>query len=140
MKREREAGRARQIGVSNVGIWHLERMLAVESEPPAFVQNRCFARRGWDRKVRELCREAGIAYQGFSLLTANVPVLRSELVASIAHRVAARPAAVIFAFARAIGMIPLTGTSQEAHMRLDLASEAILLTREEIEGIERIAE
>jgi hypothetical protein len=35
------------------------------------VQNRCFAVMGWDYHVRQLCREQGIAYEGFSLLTAN---------------------------------------------------------------------
>jgi len=64
MRRERDAGRTRLIGVSNVGIWHLERMLEVEPELPGFVQNRCFARTGWDRKVRTFCREHSIAYQG----------------------------------------------------------------------------
>ena len=35
---------------------HLEQMAAADPEAPAFVQNRCFARLGWDRDVREFCR------------------------------------------------------------------------------------
>jgi diketogulonate reductase-like aldo/keto reductase len=51
------------------------------------VQNRCFANRGWDRQVREVCRENGILYQGFSLLTANRNVLVHPKILSIADRV-----------------------------------------------------
>ena len=42
----------------------------------SFVQNRCFARLGWDREVRAFCNERKIVYQGFSLLTANPEVLQ----------------------------------------------------------------
>ena len=140
MRRERDQGRTRTIGVSNVGAWHIERMLAVEPEPPAFVQNRCFARSGWDRKVRAVCRERGIIYQGFSLLTANISVLRSSLISEIAERESATPAQVVFRFAMAVGMVPLTGTSNAEHMRLDLDSSKVRLSKEEIDAIEKIAE
>src|SRR5580693_6404268 len=52
MTKERDAGRTRLLGVSNVYLPHLEQMAAVHSEGPAFVQNRCYARLGWDREVR----------------------------------------------------------------------------------------
>src|SRR5512134_611446 len=68
MARERDAGRTRLLGVSNVSLRHLEQMAAEEDEVPAFVQNRCYARFGWDRVVRAFCAERGIIYQGFSLL------------------------------------------------------------------------
>ena len=55
-----------------------EQMAATGAETPAFVQNRCFARAGWDRDVRSFCRERKIVYQGFSLLTANPEVLRTR--------------------------------------------------------------
>ena len=44
MRKERDAGRARLLGVSNVSLPHLEEMAAFHTELPAFVQNRCFAR------------------------------------------------------------------------------------------------
>lgn len=85
MRRERDAGRTRFLGISNVSLQHLEQMTA-HAEAPAFVQNRCFARFGWDREVRSFCRERKIFYQGFSLLTANVEVLHHPLIASLAAR------------------------------------------------------
>ena len=49
MGKERDAGRTWLLGVSNVSLGHLEQMQGTGAETPAFVQNRCFARRGWDR-------------------------------------------------------------------------------------------
>jgi diketogulonate reductase-like aldo/keto reductase len=106
---------------------------------PAFVQNRCYARLGWDREVRLFCREKGIVYQGFSLLTANVEVLQHPGVSQLAARANATPAQIIFAFARAVGMLPLTGTSNPEHMKQDLASSALTLSSEAIEAIETLA-
>ncbi len=86
MRKERDAGRTRLLGVSNVSLRHLEQMAALHSEAPAFVQNRCYARFGWDREVRLFCRERDIIYQGFSLLTANLEVLHHPLVSGLAAR------------------------------------------------------
>ena len=139
MKKERDAGRTRLLGVSNVSLGHLEEMVAADPEPPAFVQNRCYARFGWDREVRLFCRERKIVYQGFSLLTANAEVLRHPVVAGLATRAHATPAQVVFAFARAVGMLPLTGTSDAEHMEEDLASSGVELSVDAVRAIEALA-
>lgn len=139
MQKERDAGRARLVGVSNASLQHLEAMAEAHSELPKFVQNRCFARYGWDRSVRHFCREHKIIYQGFSLLTANVEVLHHPLISSLAARARVTPAQTLFAFARAIGMLPLTGTSDENHMKDDLASREITLPSEALAAIESLA-
>jgi diketogulonate reductase-like aldo/keto reductase len=136
--RERDAGRTRLLGVSNVALRHLQQMAAVHAELPAFVQNRCFARFGWDRAVRSFCRERNIIYQGFSLLTANPGVLHHPLVTGIAIRLRVTPAQVVFRFALAIGMLPLTGTTDASHMQQDLASRDLTLTAEEVRAIESL--
>jgi diketogulonate reductase-like aldo/keto reductase len=140
MVKERDAGRTRFLGVSNVSLEHLEQLAARSGEAPAFVQNRCFARTGWDREVRRFCGERKIRYQAFSLLTANVEVLYDPRIAEIAARARATPAQVVFRFAQAVGMLPLTGTSSAEHMKQDLASGAISLTAEEVDAIESLAE
>jgi diketogulonate reductase-like aldo/keto reductase len=139
MIKEREAGRTHLLGVSNVSLRHLEQMTSADAEGPAFVQNRCYARLGWDRDVRLFCRERQIIYQGFSLLTANVEVLHHPLVTDLAARTNATPAQVVFSFARAIGMLPLTGTSNAEHMKQDLASRDLALSPESVEAIESLA-
>jgi diketogulonate reductase-like aldo/keto reductase len=132
MRREQEAGRARVIGVSNVSHQHLQAM----DDTPAFVQNRCYARLGWDREIRAFCHERGIVYQGFSLLTANLEVLRHPLVQTIAGHLHATVAQVVFAFARQVGMLPLTGTTDVAHMREDLESLSLQLPDEAVKTME----
>jgi diketogulonate reductase-like aldo/keto reductase len=139
MRKERDAGRTRLLGVSNVALQHLEQVEAAHSELPAFVQNRCFARLGWDREVRAFCRQRKIAYQGFSLLTANRDVLKHPSLIALAERMTATPAQVVFSFARAVGMLPLTGTSNADHMKEDLASFDLALPPEAVRAIESIA-
>jgi diketogulonate reductase-like aldo/keto reductase len=139
MKKERDAGRTRLLGVSNVSRSHLEQMAATQAEAPSFVQNRCYARLGWDRDVRLFCWERKIVYQGFSLLTANAEVLRHPLVSGLARRINATPAQVVFGFARAVGMLPLTGTSDAEHMKQDLASPNMALLPDAVQAIESLA-
>ena len=138
MAKERDAGRTRLLGVSNVSLRHLQQMAATGAETPAFVQNRCFARLGWDRAVRSFCRDRRIAYQGFSLLTANPEVLGHPLVHGLAERLKATPAQVVFRFAQAVGMLPLTGTSDPEHMKQDLASRELALSADEVRAIESL--
>jgi diketogulonate reductase-like aldo/keto reductase len=138
MRRERDAGRARLLGVSNVSLDHLQQMEAARAEMPAFVQNRCFASMGWDRDVRHFCRPRNIVYQGFSLLTANREVLQA--LNPLAERLNATPARIVFAFARSIGMLPMTGTTSADHMQEDLASLDLTLPQEAIAAIESIAQ
>ena len=139
MARERDAGRTRLLGVSNISVEQLHQMLASGAEAPAFVQNRCFAHEGWDREVRAFCAERRIVYQGFSLLTANRQVLAHPLVTGIAARAGATPAQVVFRCARAVGMLPITGTSSAAHMTQDLESRALPLSDDEVRAIESLA-
>jgi diketogulonate reductase-like aldo/keto reductase len=139
MGRERDAGRTRLLGVSNVSLRHLHQLAGTGAEMPAFVQNRCFAARGWDRDVRAFCAERRIVYQGFSLLTANREVLSHPTLAAIAARHGATRAQVTFAFSLAVGMLPLTGTSDRDHMKQDLAARALTLSAEEVRTIESLA-
>jgi diketogulonate reductase-like aldo/keto reductase len=107
--------------------------------PPAFVQNRCYARTGWDANVRSFCRERGILYQGFSLLTANRRELASRTLARVARDTGGTPEQVVFRFALEVGMLPLTGTTQSTHMRLDRACLDLAMEARHVETLERIS-
>ncbi|HET9626281.1 MAG TPA: aldo/keto reductase [Kofleriaceae bacterium] len=120
------AGKVGLIGVSNVSAAQLAEIVERSREPPAFVQNRCYASRGWDRDVRAVCHAHGIVYQAFSLLTANRDVTASPRVRAIAHHHGVTPAQLIFGFAAQVGMLPLTGTRSPQHMREDLAVDLAL--------------
>lgn len=139
MEALQRAGKTRVLGVSNVNLGQIQQLCAQAEVQPAYVQNRCFARDGWDHAVRAFCRERGIVYQGFSLLTANVEHLRGRAFQEIVRRAGATPAQVVFNFARRVGMLPLTGTTSPDHMREDLAADEFALAPEEVARIETIA-
>jgi diketogulonate reductase-like aldo/keto reductase len=132
-------GKARLIGVSNVSLQQLVLLEREARVKPAFVQNRCYASAGWDREVRAFCAEKGIVYQGFSLLTANGRALGSPGLKSIAERTGRSVTQIAFRFALEVGMIPLTGTSSELHMREDLGVFDFELAPEDVLAIERVA-
>lgn len=128
-----------RIGVSNVTLEQLRVLCEGARIQPSFVQNRCYAIAGWDRDVRQLCRQRGIVYQGFSLLTANRQVLADRQVVAIASKHARTPAQIVFRFALDVGMLPLTGTTDAEHMRQDLSVSDFTLSGEEVAMIESIA-
>jgi diketogulonate reductase-like aldo/keto reductase len=133
------SGRARLVGVSNFSLSQLQLLSGEAKVRPRFVQNRCFARDGWDRGVRKFCAANGITHQGFSLLTANRDVLHHPDLARIAERYGRSVIQVVFRFALDVGMVALTGTTDAAHMRSDLEVFQFELEPEEVARIERLS-
>jgi diketogulonate reductase-like aldo/keto reductase len=133
------SGKTKMIGISNVAAGQLTQLCEQAKVKPMVVQNRCFAALGWDMEVREICQAQSIVYQGFSLLTANREVLAAPEIHTIARRLGAGIAQVIFRFAQQIGMLPLTGTTSPQHMKEDLQAEQFTLSDEELQRIETIA-
>lgn len=134
-----DEGRVGLLGVSNVDLEQLRLLCDGATTTPAFVQNRCFASTGWDADVRAFCAEHAIRYQGFSLLTANIPVLRHPSVRAIATAHERTVPQVVFRFAQQVGMLPLTGTTDPEHMRQDLAVFEFDLDDDEIATLEGLA-
>src|SRR6516164_7553831 len=81
-----DSGRARLLGVSNFTLEQLQWLCEQARVPPRFVQNCCYASRGWDRAIREFCGARRMVYQGFSLLTANRDALAHPELARVARR------------------------------------------------------
>jgi diketogulonate reductase-like aldo/keto reductase len=138
MEAIQRSGRARLIGVSNFGLDQLQSLCRDARVRPRFVQNRCYADLGWDRDVREFCAASGLVYQGFSLLTANRKALVHPELTRIADRHGRSVAQIVFRFALDVGMLPLTGTTDPAHMRADLDVFDFRLEPEEVARIERL--
>jgi diketogulonate reductase-like aldo/keto reductase len=134
-----DAGRVRLLGVSNVTLGQLRLLCEGARVRPRFVQNRCYAVRGWDRSLRTYCAANGMTYQGFSLLTANRDVLAHPEVAKIARRHGRSVPEVVFRFALDAGMVVLTGTTNADHMRADLDALNFRLDPRETELIENAA-
>ncbi len=138
MEMIQQSGRARLLGISNVTLKQVRDLCREAHIRPRFVQNRCYAERGWDRDVRKFCATNGLVYQGFSLLTANRKVMaHPELIRIAAHH-GRTVSQIIFRFAVDVGILPLTGTTDVSHMRSDLEVLDFCLDLQEIERIERL--
>ncbi|MEO5970941.1 MAG: aldo/keto reductase [Bdellovibrionia bacterium] len=134
-----ESGKAKAIGISNVNLRQLQELTGKAKVQPKFVQNRCFASRGWDQQVREFCLAQGIIYQGFSLLTANPQVVLNPALKAISKRLGATPQQLVFRFAKQIGILPLTGSSDVQHMQEDLRISDFELSPNDMQLIEEIS-
>jgi diketogulonate reductase-like aldo/keto reductase len=133
MEQEVRNGRIGLLGVSNVSFEQLGTLLDRVKIAPAFVQNRCLARMGWDADVRRLCEAHDIVYQGFSLIPANVHTLSSSRVIATARRHGKTIPQVIFRFALQLGILPLTGTKDITHMRENLDVFDFALSDDELQ-------
>jgi diketogulonate reductase-like aldo/keto reductase len=133
-----DGGRVRLLGISNVSIEQLQELCQSARTRPRFVQNRCYAVQGWDRRVRQFCASQGLVYQGFSLLTANREVLRHAALARIARSHGRTVSQIIFRFFLDLGAVALTGTTKPEHMRADLDVFDFSLDGDEVQLIERL--
>jgi diketogulonate reductase-like aldo/keto reductase len=134
-----KSGQAKAIGISNVNLDQLQILTEKSDIKPMAVQNRCYAIQGWNRTVREFCRENRIVYQGFSLLTANLMVMQDSRVQAIASRLRLTLPQVIFRYSIQAHMVPITGTTNEQHMKEDLHVLHVELTSDDVGLIDSIA-
>jgi diketogulonate reductase-like aldo/keto reductase len=135
-----DEGLVNLLGISNVSVDQLDALLARAQIRPVFVQNRCLARAGWDAEVRTLCHTHNVIYQAFSLLSGNRQVLLKPRVTEIARRHNKTVPQIVFRFAVQLGLLPLTGTTDGAHMRHDLEFFDFTLTQDEAETMLALGE
>ena len=81
---------------------------------PAVIQNRFYAKTGYDRELRAFCRDHGILYQSFWTLTANPEILAKPELVALAEQYGRSPAQLFFRFLTQRDILCLTGTSSEA--------------------------
>jgi diketogulonate reductase-like aldo/keto reductase len=115
-------GAVRQLGISNCyDLGELEALSDAARVKPSVVQNRLYAETGYDREIRAYCRDRRIIYQSFWTLSANPDVLSHGTVAGLASKYGRTAAQILFRHLTQRGVVPLTGTRSEVHMREDLA-------------------
>jgi diketogulonate reductase-like aldo/keto reductase len=125
-------GGARQLGISNCyNLQVLSALYADAREKPAVVQNRFYPDTGYDARLRHWCSNHGIIYQSFWTLTANPHVLSDPAILNMAEKYGKTPAQVLFRYLNQTGIVPLTGTCSEQHMREDLDLFDFSLSTEE---------
>ena len=105
------------LGISNIAVDQLKALLRGARIRPTFVQNRCLVRASWDHEMHTLCQKESIIYQAFSLLSGNRQALLTPCVTEIAHHYNKTVPQIVYRLAFELGMLPLTGTTDVAHMR-----------------------
>lgn len=131
-----DSGRARQLGISNCYRPELlERLYRLSRVKPAVVQNRFYAQTRYDREIREFCRRSRIIYQSFWTLTANPSILAHPTLRALASTHGRTPAQIFFRYLTQTGVVPLTGTTSETHMREDLAIFEFELTPDQCAAV-----
>ncbi len=132
-------GVVKQLGISNCyDLKTLESLYNFAKVKPAVIQNRFYDRTGYDRTIRDFCKQYGVIYQGFWTLTANPNVLGNANLQNLAVKHQKSPAQVFFRYLTQVGIVPLTGTTSETHMQEDLAIFSFELDAQECAEIEAL--
>jgi diketogulonate reductase-like aldo/keto reductase len=133
------AGGVRQLGISNCyGLDELAALSRSARIQPAVVQNRFYADTRYDREIRAFCRKERIVYQSFWTLSANPRLLAHGTTTDLAAKYSRSPAQILFRYLTQSGVVPLTGTRSETHMREDLEIFDFELAQPEREAIDAI--
>lgn len=136
MENIQKAGGARQLGISNCYHTEVIRSLYADADvKPAVVQNRFYQETGYDANLRHWCSNHGVIYQSFWTLTANPHILASNTVRTIAKKLQKTEAQIFFRYLNHSGIVPLTGTTSEQHMKEDLGIFNFELSSEDLKNV-----
>ncbi len=131
-----DSGAVLQLGISNCyELSVIEALFQQARVKPLVVQNRFYADTGYDKEIRAFCAEHGLVYQSFWTLSANPKVLGHAHLRALSKRHGVTPAQVLFRGLTQLGVQPLTGTTNEEHMREALAIFDFELTATELDGL-----
>lgn len=134
-----ERGEVRRLGISNcANLKTLKALCESARIKPTVVQNRFYQATHYDRDLRAFCVAQGIQYQSFWTLTANPTLLAAKPIKRLARQYVRTPAQILFRFLTQRGIVPLTGTSSETHMREDLAIFDFELSRDECRELDTL--
>ena len=139
METIQKTGGARQLGISNCYDTEVMRQLYADaSVKPAVVQNRFYQETQYDADLRHWCSDHGVIYQSFWTLTANPHVLVSNIVRTIAQKYKKTEVQIFFRYLSQSGIVPLTGTSSEQHMREDLSIFDFELSSDDLKNVSHL--
>lgn len=139
METIQKTGGALQLGISNCYNTEVMKQLYDDATiKPAVVQNRFYKETGYDADLRNWCANHGVIYQSFWTLTANPHILTSNTVQTIAQKYNRTAPQIFFRYLSQIGIVPLTGTCSEQHMKEDLSIFDFELSSDDLNYVSRI--
>jgi diketogulonate reductase-like aldo/keto reductase len=132
-----DTGLIRQLGISNCDhLEDLETLYEAARIKPAVVQNRFYAETNYDRRIRAYCDQQQIIYQSFWTLNANPRLLAHQSIRAPAATHKRTAAQILFRYLTQMGVVPLTGTKSQIHMREDLSVFDFKLSDAELSAID----
>jgi len=139
MEKINQEGGTKRIGISNCyDLKTLQNLFEQAAIKPSILQNRFYKETDYDTEIRSWCDKNGITYQSFWSLTANPHILQNQKLHSIAQSHHKTESQIFFRFLTQLGIVPLTGTSSELHMKEDLEIFGFDLSKNEMESIQFI--
>ncbi|MFC6787676.1 aldo/keto reductase [Halobaculum halobium] len=134
----REAGLTRTIGICNVGLDRLRRLVAETGIEPALVQ---VERHPYTPKqdLVSWCHERGIRMIAHSPLSAP-GLLDDPVVTAVAAEADATPAEVILAWDVAAGVVPIPASTDREHVVSNLAAARLELTADQRARLDGLAD
>jgi pyridoxine 4-dehydrogenase len=131
IKEQRDSGKIRHVGLSNVGVEEIERARGIV--PIAAVQNHYSLSERKHDVVVDYCAREGIVFVPYFPLRGN----GGSALAEIAERRHATEADIALAWllARSSTMLPIPGTLSLDHLRENVATQDIELSEAELEAL-----
>lgn len=145
-----DEGKVRMIGVSNTYDVRILQALS-DVRKVQVVQNRWYEDNGWDKSVFDYCRSNDVQYQydldlvmlftltfvcalhrSFWTLSGSPSLLTHPSVLAIAQAAKITTAQVVFGLAQSMGVVPLSGTTSEVHMKEDVSVGPDVLAADEV--------
>jgi pyridoxine 4-dehydrogenase len=139
LARLREAGKIRQVGLSNVDVAQLQAARAIV--PIASVQNAYNVGDRESEDVVQACAREGIAFLAYFPIDAGGLAKAKGALAEIAsaHRATTAQVALAWLLQHAPNVVPIPGTSSPAHLRENLAAAQLVLSAGDVERLDRVA-
>ena len=119
--------KVRALGVSNVRAETFDAIYRYAKIKPVVVQNKFHRQTHYDFRIRALCQQKGVLYQGFSVITANPALLKAPPVKVLADRLDVEAEVALYGLLGGLGgFVVLNGTSREQRMATDLKGLQII--------------
>jgi diketogulonate reductase-like aldo/keto reductase len=134
----RAQGLLRDIGVSNFGQAHLERLAETATIQPAVNQLEVHP---WlqRRELVAYCKEKRIVVEAYSPL-AKAKRMEDPVVTAVAHRLGASPAQVLIAWSLAKGLVPLPKSTNLERQRTNLEAAEQALSETDVAELDALEE
>lgn len=138
LRRARDAGLTRDIGVSNYAIHQIEGLADTTGEVPAVNQIE-WSPFGWSRQMLDYCHEHHILVQAYSPLT-RTERLDEDTLVRIADEYDKSPAQILLRWNLQLGTVPLPKANEHEHLVENLDVFDFQLAVEHMDELGRINE